>query len=277
MEEWLDRLIPPGSWHAGLVEGTRIALACALGVLTFVVLRWMVVRTLVAVTSRLQERLGREDATGTARLRTLEGLARSLTTYILLFLVVVTVLGQLGVNVSALLAGAGVVGLALSFGAQRLVRDLFSGVFLLLEDQFRVGEVVTLVGGAGLPQFTGEVLEMGLRTTRLRDLAGKMLTLSNGDISAVVNHSRGPLRATVEVGVPPEVPLDELRSTVSGIALPDSLFSGPAEVEGVSALEGSRTVLRIGAPSVPGQAPKAELILRQVLGEALRQAGIELR
>lgn len=277
MEKWLDRLIPGGTWHGSLVEGTRVALTCVFGLLVYLVLRWAVLRALLVVTRRLEDRLAREDATGAARLRTLEGLACSLATYILLFIVVVTVLGQLGINVSALLAGAGVVGLALSFGAQRLVRDILSGVFLLLEDQYRVGEVVTLVPGGGIPSFTGTVLEMGLRTTRLRDLSGKMLTLSNGDISAVVNHNRGPLRATVEIGVPPDASLEAIRGIVSGAALPEDLFSGCAELEGVSGMDASRTVLRVAAPSVPGKAPEAELRLRQVIGESLRREGVEVR
>ncbi|MGV3721664.1 MAG: SUMF1/EgtB/PvdO family nonheme iron enzyme, partial [Actinomycetota bacterium] len=84
--------------------------------------------------------------------RTLEGLARSTTTYALLFLTVVTLLNSVGVPVATLLTGAGVAGLALSFGAQRVVRDVLTGAFILVEDQFRVGEVVTLVLTAGLPQ-----------------------------------------------------------------------------------------------------------------------------
>lgn len=277
MERWLDRWVPGGPWHDSLVEGARAGLTLLLGLAVYLALRWGVLRAMDALFRPLLARATREGETHVARLRTLEGLARSLATYVLLFLTAVTVLSQLGINVAAIVAGAGVVGLALSFGAQRLVRDILTGIFLLLEDQFRVGEMVTLVGTAGLPQFHGTVLEMGLRVTRLRDLSGKLLTIGNGDIAAVINHQRGPLKATVEVGLAPDVSLDRARAVISETSLPDELFSGPAEVEGVTVLEKDRVVLRITAPSEPGKAPEAELALRQLLGEALRKAELEIR
>lgn len=277
MEQWLERIIPAGPWHAGLVAGAEAGLTVVIGLLIYLLLRWVALRALAAVMNPLLARASREGETNVARLRTLEGLARSSVTYLILFMALVTVLSQLGVNVAAILAGAGVVGLALSFGAQRLVRDILSGVFLLLEDQFRVGEMVTLVGTAGLPQFTGTILEMGLRITRLRDLSGKLLTMGNGDIAVVVNHHRGPLKATVEVGLSPEASLDRARSVIGETPLPDGLFTGAAEVEGVTSVGADKIVLRVAAPSEPGKAPEAELILRQVLADALRKAELEIR
>ncbi|HEU4754712.1 MAG TPA: mechanosensitive ion channel family protein, partial [Armatimonadota bacterium] len=92
--------------------------------LLFLLFRWLAVRALNAVMRPLLARAGRESDTGAARLKTLHGLAGSAVTYVLLFVAVVTLLGQVGINVAAILAGAGVAGLALSFGAQRLVRDV---------------------------------------------------------------------------------------------------------------------------------------------------------
>ena len=277
MNKWFERIIAPGPWHDGLVEGAQAGFTVLIGILVYVVVRWVCVRAVGAVMRPLVQRASGEGATSVARLRTLEGLARSAITYLLLFMTLVTVLSQLGVNVAAILAGAGVLGLALGFGAQRLVRDILAGVFMLLEDQFRVGEVVTLVGTAGLPQFTGTILEMGLRITRMRDLSGKMLTIGNGDVAAVVNHNRGPLRATVEVGVATDTSLDQARSVIENVPLPEELFSGCARVEGVTALAAERIALLVAAPSGPGKAPEAELILREVLGEALRKAGVDIR
>jgi small-conductance mechanosensitive channel len=249
----------------------------ALTLLLFLALRWVCVRALQTLMRPLLSRAEREGATHLARLRTLQGLAGSSITYTLLFLTLVTVLGVLGVNVTAIVTGAGVAGLALSFGAQRLVRDILTGFFFLLEDQFRVGEVVTLIGGPGLPQLTGAVLEMGLRVTRVQELNGRLVTIGNGDVAAVVNHSRGPISATVDVGVPPELPPGRIEELVGRLELPEALFTGPASMEGVTALEGSRMVVRIAAPSAPGRAPEAELALRQELGRALREAEVEIR
>jgi small-conductance mechanosensitive channel len=246
------------------------------GIAVYVALRWIALRTIVAVMRRLEARVSHEETTGAARLRTLEGLVCSLATYLILFLVAVTVLGQLGVNVSAILAGAGVVGLALSFGAQKLVKDILTGVFLLVEDQYRVGETVTLVGASGIPPFDGTVVEMGLRTSKLRDSAGKLLTISNGDISAVINHSRGPLRATIQIGLAPEVSLENARQVIEAIQLPEEVFSASPKVEGVTSLRKDRVSIRISAPTRIGAAD-AELALRQAVGEALRSASLEIR
>jgi len=277
MRTWFDRILTAGSIHPSLIFAVEGLLKAALAVLLFVVLRWVAVRGLRAVMRPLIARAGREGETHVTRLRTLEGLARSILTYTLLFLLAVTVLGQWGVNVAALVTGAGVAGLALSFGAQRLVRDVLTGFFLLLEDQFRVGEVVTLLGSSGLPAMNATVLEMGLRVTRLQEASGKLVTLSNGDISAVINHSRGPITAMVEVGVSPETRLDDVRAALSGMPLPDGLFTAPPALEGVAALEAERVVLRIAAPAQPGRAPEAEMALRQAVGETLRGAEIQIK
>ncbi|MBM3459533.1 MAG: mechanosensitive ion channel, partial [Armatimonadetes bacterium] len=172
------------------VEGV---VRCLLVACLFVLVRFLGLGLLEAAFRPFEARARREGESSVARLHTLAAISRSLFSYSLLFIAAVTVLSLLGVNVMAILAGAGVAGLALSFGAQRLVRDVLTGFFLLLEDQFRVGEMVTLVGGPGLPQFQGTVLDVGLRVTRLRDLSGKLVSLGNGEVVAVINHSRGPI------------------------------------------------------------------------------------
>ena len=277
MRRWLDQILPAGSWHGWMVDVAEGGLKIAIAVIVFLVLRRLVLRALQSVLLPILTRASGEDLTAVSRLKTLEGLARSSATYILLFGVVVTLLQSFNIQVTTLLAGAGVAGLALSFGAQRLVRDVLTGFFLLLDDQFRVGEVVSLMGIPGMAQANGTVLEMGLRTTRMADLSGKLVTISNGDIGAVINHSRGPVTATVEVGVPADVQLSQVREAMAALSLPDELFDGSAAVEGVTALEATRMVVRIAAPARAGRAPEAEMALRQAAGEALRQRGIEIR
>jgi small conductance mechanosensitive channel len=277
MREWLENTIPRGLWHSWAVEGSEAALKVLLAIWLFVVLRWIVLRAIDTVMRPLLARAQREGETSTARLRTLEGLARSSITYVLLFVTGVTLLSHFDVNVAAILASAGVAGLALSFGAQRLVRDLLTGIFILLEDQFRVGEVVTLVLGPGLPQMNGTILEMGLRITRLEDISGKLVSVANGDIIAVINHHRGPVTATVEIGIDANASIDRVRELTADLSLPDDLFTGPASVQGVTALEAGKMVVRVAAPGRPGRAPDAELVLRQAVGEALRKAEVEIR
>jgi moderate conductance mechanosensitive channel len=277
MREWLQRILPAAPWRSWLIDAADAAVSVLWVILLFLVVRSLALRALQVLMARLEATARREGDTSVARLRTLEGLARSIITNALLFVASVTLLGEVGVNIAAILASAGVAGLALSFGAQRLVRDVITGFFLLLEDQFRVGEVVTLVGSPGLPQLTGTILEMGLRITRLQDVSGKLVTIGNGDIAAVINHSRGPISATVEFGVPPDVPVERIREILARMPLDDPAVAGPAGLDGVTQLEAERIVLRAAAPARPGQAPEAELALRQAIGEAMRQAGVEIK
>lgn len=277
MKRWLESIIGGGPWHAWAVEAGEAAYKMLFAAVLFLLARWMLLRAIQAVLRPLLARAEREGQSHVARLLTLEGLARSTTTYVLLFLTVVTLLNSLGVPVATLITGAGVAGLALSFGAQRVVRDVLTGAFILIEDQFRVGEVVTLVLGAGLPQLNGTIHEMGLRTTQLLDLSGKHVSVGNGDIVVVINHNRGPVTATIEIGVPPDASLDRLRELATGLVLPETLFTGLASIEGVSALDALKMVVRVAAPARPGHAPEAELALRQAFGEALRQAEVEIR
>jgi len=270
MRSWLDQVVPQGGFHLPVVDGVEFASRLVLVLLLFLVGRWLSLRALDAVMGPLTARARQEGPTSVTRLQTLEGLSRSAVRYVLLFVLIVMFLGELGVRVEAIVASAGVAGLALSFGAQRLVRDVLTGFFMLLEDQFRVGEMVTLVSGPGLPQYTGNILEMGLRVTRMNDLTGKLVVIGNGDITAVINHNRGPVTATVEVGVGLDAQLGQIRELVSALPLDRELFAGPAVVEGVANLDGTKMVLRIAAPATPGKAPQAELALRQAIAEALR-------
>jgi moderate conductance mechanosensitive channel len=277
MTDWLDGLIPAGSSHAILVQTAEAGLKIVLTLLAFIVLRWLAVRAISLLMLPLRLRAEKQDESHAGRLRTLQSLAASAISYVLLFLAVVTVLGEIGVNVAALVASAGVAGLALTFGAQRMVRDVLAGFFMLLEDQFRVGEYVTLVGGPGLPQLTGTIQEIGLRITRMVDSAGKYVVIGNGDIAAVINHSRGPVAAAVEIGVPPDTSLDTLQELVAPLEPDPERFSGSITVRGVSALDAGKMLVRFEAPSRPGQTLEAELALRREVGDALRKAGIELR
>jgi small conductance mechanosensitive channel len=170
-----------------------------------------------------------------------------------------------------------VAGLAISFGAHKLVRDILSGIFLLMEDEYRVGETVTLAGVPGMSQLSGRVVELGLRVTRLEDGVGRRVTVCNGDVAAVMNHSRGLLLTAVELGVPAETSQAELQAALAAADLPGDLFAGPAEAAGVVSTDGTRQVVRITARSRPDNTGETELVLRRAAAEALQKAGIGLR
>jgi len=114
----------------------------------------------------------------------LVSLARSVVRYLAFFIVLISVLQQFGINITALLASAGILGLAVSFGAQGLVKDFISGIFIILENQFTIGEEIQVAG------VTGRVEQMTLRMTTLRDSNNIIYTIPNGIISTVQNFSR---------------------------------------------------------------------------------------
>jgi moderate conductance mechanosensitive channel len=121
-------------------------------------------------------------------------------------------LGTLGVDLGPLVAGAGIVGVAVGFGSQNLVRDFISGIFMLLEDQYGVGDVID-AGPA-----SGTVEGVGLRTTRLRDMNGTLWHVPNGEIRRVGNHSQGWSRALVDVEVAYSADLDDAMDTIRRVA-----------------------------------------------------------
>ncbi len=273
---WLEKHVPGGTLHALVVQVFDAALKIVAAVLLFLVLRWIGLRMLSSIMVPILTRTTGSSEAHKARIRTLENLARKVLTYTIFFFTLISLLGQLGLDVTTILTGAGVFGLALSFGAQRLVRDALAGVFLLTEDQFHLGEFVTLVGGPGLPQITGTVLDMGLRATRLQDIAGRIVTIGNGDIAIVVNQTRA-VAVTADVGVANDTALDKLGDVVSKLTLDAALFSGPAKVDAVVGVDATRTLIRVAAPTKLGMAPLADSALRRSLGAGLAQAGVALR
>jgi moderate conductance mechanosensitive channel len=209
-----------------------------------------------------------------SRTQTLAGLLKSIANYTLVFVAGVMILEKFGLNIAALLTGAGVAGLAVGFGAQRLVRDVISGFFILLEDQFSVGDTITAVGS------TGTVVEMGMRITRLRDDTGKLIILSNGDITTVINQSRGPILAAVEIGVAPPTDLNRVRELVEEtgpkLLAREGLLAEAPIVKGVTALDGTKMTIRVTAQALPGHQQDAEMALRATLLEAFTAARIKI-
>lgn len=120
-----------------------------------------------------------------SRIDTILSIFKSLVSFVLSFLAVVMSLSFLGINIAPILATASVAGLAVGFGAQKIVKDVVTGIIILLENQYVVGDRVSMCG------FTGEVLELGIRATVVKGDSGEICTISNGEIANVTNFSRG--------------------------------------------------------------------------------------
>ena len=172
--------------------------ACAIDVLVTRPLRIVVIVVLALLLRRILHRaIGRTITRATAaglterkrlRAETLGSILRSTTSAVLLSVAVVMVLGELGLNLAPIIASAGIAGVALGFGAQNLVKDFLSGMFMILEDQFGVGDEVDTGFGTGI------VEAVGLRTTRLRDVTGVVWHVRNGEVVRIGNRSQGEPR-----------------------------------------------------------------------------------
>ena len=173
-------------WQRAIEIVGQRAWAIAKILIFFFVVRFIAYRLINRVLKSLTEReIGGPTPVSVARIRTLGSLIRSIIFYVLAFIAGVMILRVFDVDPTPVLTAAGVIGLAVGFGAQKLVRDVISGFFIVLENQYSVGDNVTIVG------VTGTVDALGMRVTKLRDDEGQLVIIANGDITRVTNHSRG--------------------------------------------------------------------------------------
>ena len=256
---------------------SRGALILAL-VIGYFLVRAAAYRVVDTGIARLVAHSEREGYTveGANRLRTLQGIVKGLCGVALLFILIVMLLDAVGANISGIVATAGVGGLALGFGAQKLVKDVISGFFFIVEDQFVVGDYVT-IGAA-----TGVVEEVGMRITRIRDDQGKVWILANGDISTVVNHSRAPVESFIEIGIHPSADVDAVEKLIdqAGKALfdhtKDRRLVEPPVSTGISGWDAARILIRVKIKAEPKAVSEEQLRVRQAIHSKLVEAGIHL-
>lgn len=186
----------------------------------------------------------------TQRSLTLTTILRSTLRTVILFAATLSLLSAVGINITPILASAGVVGLAVGFGAQSLVKDVITGFFILLEDQYGVGDVVNIDGKSGL------VERMNLRITQLRNLSGELITIPNGQVSVVSNLSKEWARAVLEIGVAYDADIDHVLAVMvdAGTQLrqdwPDKVLDAP-EVNGIQSFGDSSIQLRVIMKTAP--------------------------
>ncbi|HEV8114771.1 MAG TPA: mechanosensitive ion channel family protein, partial [Acidimicrobiales bacterium] len=219
---------------------------------------------------------GQPDPRAAGRAATLGDVLRSLATAGIYGIALLTILGEVGINLGPLVASAGIVGVALGFGAQSLVKDFLSGVFMLVEDQYGVGDVVDL-GPA-----SGTVEAVGLRTTRIRDVQGVVWHVPNGQVNRVGNKSQDWSRAVldIEVGYGTDLrvaqeAIEQAAAEVCGREPWTTAVLAPPEVWGVEALGKEAVALRLVVKTRPAAqfALLRELRLRTY--EALDREGIK--
>jgi moderate conductance mechanosensitive channel len=211
------------------------------------------------------------------RAQTIGSVLKSTASIVLLVWLALAVLNVLGVNIAPFIASAGVIGLAIGFGAQNLVRDFVSGVFMLLEDQYGVGDTIDL-GPA-----TGEVQSVGLRITTLRDIDGTLWYVRNGEIARVGNKSQGYAVARIEVPVAltadmeraEQVAIDAAESAIEDPAIAEKVLGEP-NMLGVQEWSPDFLTLRMTIKTRPNAQWAVQRRLRREIHRAYDQNDIDL-
>lgn len=266
----------------------RVLIIIGVAVLLTLVLR-LVVRRAIRRLSRLPNAPGLDRAHVAIggpsnrmqqRLRTLQSVLNSVITATIGVIAVIMVLAEVGVQVAPLLASAGVLGVALAFGAQSLVQDVISGLFMLVEDQYGVGDRVELAGGGSFA--TGTVERVALRITTVRDDDGRLWHVRNGEITRVANESQGWSRAIAEIRVVAETDVararEALEETTAQIAS-DAAFAGAVLSEPevlVDDVSASAIVLRWSVRTAAGAQWRVASALRRQAPAALAEHGVTL-
>lgn len=232
--------------------------------------------SLINTVSHLFERgaVNRHEPASRRRLQTLSATFRGITQTVILFIGLMTFLGQLGVNITPILASAGVVGLAIGLGAQSLIKDFFAGFLILLEDQFSVGDTVK-IGEA-----SGTVEQLTLRVTRVRALDGSLTIIPNGSVGAVVNYSKGWSRVVLDIEIDYKEDIDRAMRVALETAKrareenPGDIIEEPVML-GVDKLGAASVTLRLLAKTATNKQADVGRELRRRLKLAFDQEGIK--
>ncbi|WP_047985993.1 mechanosensitive ion channel family protein [Ornithinibacillus californiensis] len=264
MLDWIDDI----DWTELMMNVGEIALRLIAILILYFIVKSIGNRAIGRIFNRKQSEMS------TGRAKTLESISKNIFAYFLLFIFAGFVFSIFNFDITTLLAGAGIVGLAIGFGAQGLVSDVVTGFFILLEQQIDVGDYVTVAGKDGV------VEEVGLRTTKLRGFDGTLHYVPNREITNVSNHSRGNMRALVDIGISYDNDIDKatqiLQQVCEQIASEDETIVEGPDVIGVQAFGSSEVVLRVIGKTKNGEQFAVERNLRKAIKEAFDQNGIEI-
>ncbi|MFC0302572.1 mechanosensitive ion channel family protein [Virgibacillus soli] len=259
--KWLEAI----NWEQLIVDWGIMILKLVVMIAVYFIVKSIGHKAIKKVFAKKAEK----DQVHAGRTKTLQSILLNVFSYFLLFILLGIVFDLFGLDIKALLAGAGIVGLAIGFGAQGLVSDVVTGFFILLEKQIDVEDYVTVAG------YDGIIEEIGLRTTILRGFDGTLHFIPNRQITSVSNHSRGNMQALVDITISNEVNVDEtikvLQTACDHVAQnEEAILEGP-DVIGVQALGASEMDIRIICKTKNMEQWTVERKLRKVLNEVLQE------
>lgn len=205
---------------------------------------------------------------------TIGKLISSISKYAIWFIVSMIILSELEIDLTAFIASAGVIGLAIGFGAQSIVRDFISGFFIIFEESFNVGDVIEI------DSFKGTVLDLGFRTTKLKDWKGDIKIVRNGDINSLINFSKAESTAIIDFGVSYKTDLNvfkiKMGAFIDSIKGKYNVVIEPPKFVGITNLDDSSINMRIIAKTNPNQQYQVERDIRADLVLFFKEHDIEI-
>lgn len=208
------------------------------------------------------------------RVNTTLSLINNCLKYIIIFLTILVILNNFGINVSSILAGLGIVAAVLTLAFQDLAKDFIAGISIVMEDQFEIGDNVMING------FRGDVIEMGLKTTRIKDYKGAVQIISNHMITEVTNYSLNPSLAEITIEVDVDNDLDKvekiIRKTMETIDSTYENLKGKTELWGVELINQNSVTYKVAVKTKTGYDFEIQRNMRKDLQAALSKAGIKM-
>ncbi len=261
-ESWTCAAVYRWTGNEDLAHAAAWAIGRPLSILVLILIgllaRWIALRGIDRLVGRLVDRARGGDPSQSSgqrrvqRARTMGSLLKSITSGVVAAVVIAMVFAELGYSIGPLIASAGIIGVALGFGAQSLVKDFLSGIFMIFEDQYGVGDSVDL------GEASGTVEAVGLRVTRLRDVNGTVWYVRNGEILRVGNQSQNWARSVLDIAVAYKEDITRVRRVLREVA--QELYQDPSfaakiieepEVWGVQSLGPDAVVVRVTLKTMP--------------------------
>lgn len=225
------------------------------------------------IIEKVIQRAGKNEKLTPNRVKTLEKLLINAFSYVMIFIFILMLFGIFNFDIGPLLAGAGIIGLAIGFGAQGLVSDIVTGFFILLERQIEIDDYITSGGYDGIAE------EVGLRTTKIRSFDGTLNFVPNRLLEGVANHSRGNMRALVDIGISYDDNIDAAITVLEQICAEfqeDERFKDGPNALGVQGLGASDVVLRVVGQTENGLQFACQRDMLKRIKIAFDEAGIEI-
>lgn len=287
-DSWTCAAVYRWTGNEDLAHAATWAIGRPLSILTLLLvgllIRWLVHRAIDRLINRLADRTREAGAEAQAggqrriqRAKTMGSLLKSITSGVVAAVVLTMAIAELGFNIGPLIASAGIIGVALGFGAQSLVKDFLSGVFMIFEDQYGVGDSVDL------GEASGTVEAVGLRVTRLRDVDGTVWYVRNGEVIRVGNQSQNWARSVLDIAVAYKEDISRVRRVLREVA--QELYQDPAfaskiieepEVWGVQSLGPDAVVVRVTLKTMPMEQWVVSREMRERVKKRFDAEGIQI-